>query len=274
MDNEVTDILPAQPFSFGLREVWRKRELLYFFVWRDVKVKYRQTYLGILWAILQPLLMMGLFYLIFSRALQVPTGNLPYIVYTYGGLVLWGLFSSGITNGSESMTGNANIIRKIYFPRLIIPISGILAALIDFSLGFIIFLILLLSYHVSISWIAIWCIPAAILMTILSSFGIGSLLAALNVKYRDFRYLLPFVLQLLFFSSQIVYSLHSFKGGWFKYLLYCHPLNGALEIFMHPLQKGVFDTTGVLISIGSMLCFLFTGLLYFKKTEYYFADLV
>lgn len=274
MDDIEFKILPQKSFSFGLKELWQKKELLYFFVWRDIKVKYRQTYLGILWAVLQPVCMMGIFYLIFSRGLHVQIDNVSYIVYTFSGLILWGLLSAGISNSSESMISNASMLRKIYFPRLIIPLSALLVGLIDFIFGFIALLLLLLFAHQPVSWTFIYCFPLGILMALISSFGIGSLLAALNVKYRDFRYILPFAMQLLFFSSQIVYSIHNIETGWLRYVLYCLPFNGALEIFHYPLNTAGYNGTGVAISVCSMVILLFAGLRYFKKTENYFADLL
>ncbi|HKO80838.1 MAG TPA: ABC transporter permease, partial [Chitinophagaceae bacterium] len=198
--NEIK-IKPAAPLSLGLSEIWRSRELLYFFVWRDVKVKYKQTYLGILWAILQPLLLMLIFYFIFSRTLDIKVG-MHYPTYAFSGLILWGLFSSGITNSSESLLSNAPIIRKIYFPRILIPLASLLTALVDFLFAFVILFILLIVFQQPIGWTALFFFPLAIVISFLSSFGIGSLLGALNVKYRDFRYLLPFSMQLLFFGSQ------------------------------------------------------------------------
>jgi lipopolysaccharide transport system permease protein len=274
MSSSEMHIKPFTKFSFGIAELWKKRELLYFFAWRDIKVKYKDTYLGIAWAILQPLLLTAMFYFIFSRGLHITTGKLPYWLYSLSGLLLWGLFSSGITNSGESMIGNANIIRKIYFPRLIIPLSSVLVAFIDFCFGFLLLLLLLAFNRQHVSWTAIFCFPLGILLAAVSSLGIGALVAALNVKYRDFRYLLPFSIQMLLFSSQIAYSINTIGSTWAKYLLYINPLNGALEIFYYPMQPGTFNSMGVLISLISALLVLTAGLGYFKKTELYFADLL
>jgi lipopolysaccharide transport system permease protein len=238
-----------------------------------VKVKYKQTYLGILWALIQPFFLMLIFYFVFFRALNIRTG-IFYPVYAFAGLTLWGLFSSGITHSSESLLSSSEIIRKIYFPRILIPVSSLLTALVDFFFAFLLMIILFFVFKQSVSWSAVYCFPIAIAVTFFSSLGIGSFLAALNVKYRDFRYLLPFGMQLLFFGSQVVYSIHSFENRWFNLLLYCNPLNGALEIFYYPLQAGNFNATGVMISIASMFICLLTGLIYFKKTEFFFADMI
>lgn len=261
------------PASFTFSELWKNRELLYFLVWRDVKVKYKQTYLGVLWVVLQPLLLMTIFYIVFSRTLNIDVG-MSYPVYASGGLILWGLLSSGITNSSESMLGSAQMIRKIYFPRILIPLAGMLAALVDFFIAFIFFIVLLFVFRQPVSWHVLYCFPLAVALTIISSFGLGSLLAALNVKYRDFRYLLPFAMQLIFFSSQIVYSLHTLQKGWIRLLLFCNPLNGALELFSYPLRNEPVNIAGILISICIALLLLLTGLWYFKRTELYFADLI
>jgi lipopolysaccharide transport system permease protein len=266
-------ISPPGAISFNLAEIWANRELLYFFAWRDIKVKYKQTYLGILWAFLQPLLLMVIFYFIFSRTLNVSVG-MSYPVYTFAGLILWGLFSTGITHSSESLLSSSQIIRKIYFPRILIPIASLLTALIDFFIAFVLLVVLLIIFGQPVSWQAIYCFPFAIVLTFISSFGIGALLAALNVKYRDFRYLIPFAMQLLFFSSQVVYSIHSLEQSWLKSLFYLNPLNGALELFYSPLQNTPVDSTGIMISTGVAFFFLITGLVYFKKTESYFADLI
>ncbi len=196
-----------------------------------------------------------------------------YPPYVFSGLILWGLFSSGITNSSESLLSNAPIIRKIYFPRILIPLASLFTALVDFLFAFLVFFIVLFIFQESLSWTAILYFPLAILISFLSSFGIGSLLGALNVKYRDFRYLLPFLMQLLFFGSQVVYSINTIQAQWAKTLLYISPLNGALELFRAPFYTTV-NWTGVFISIISLVFLLAIGIFYFKKTETYFADLV
>ncbi len=266
-------ITPPGSISYNISEIWTNRELLYFFAWRDIKVKYKQTYLGILWALLQPLLLMAIFFLVFSRTLHMQVG-MSYATYAFAGLVLWGFFSAGITNSSDSLLNSSQMIRKIYFPRILIPVASILVAFVDFLIGFIVLLIILLLTRQPVSWQAIYLFPVAILITCISSFGIGTFLSALNIKYRDFRYLLPFTMQLLFFSSQVVYSIDSIQQTWLKYILYCNPLNGALELFHYPMKNESADITGILISITVAIIFLISGLFYFKKTEAYLADIV
>ena len=204
MEKHVTHIHPPRGFSLGIRELWQYRELFYFFTWRDIKVKYKQTYLGILWAVLQPLLMMLLFTLIFSKTWKIDTGTVVYPVFVLSGLIIWGLFSSCVSHAGESMIQNANIIKKIYFPRLIIPGSSVLLALFDFMMGLVVFIIFCFIYHQPLAINAIIYFPAGILLIVLAGFGAGTFLAALNVKYRDFSYVIPFGLQIVFFSSQVI----------------------------------------------------------------------
>lgn len=266
-------ITPRGPASFKLSELWKNRELLYFLTWRDIKVKYKQTYLGVLWVILQPLLLMTVFYIIFFRALNISVG-MSYPVYACGGLILWGLFSSGIQNSSESMLGSAQMVRKIYFPRILIPLASLLASIVDFLIAFLFFVVLLFIFRQPVSWHILYCFPVAIALTAASSFGLGALLSAMNVKYRDFRYLLPFAMQFIFFSSQIVYSLHTLQKEWVKLVLFCNPLNGALELFFYPFRDEDLNIAGVLISSSVAVLLLIAGLSYFKRTELYFADLI
>ncbi len=254
------------------KELWSYRELFYFFSWRDIKIKYKQTVLGFLWAILQPLLMMVIFTLFFGRALNIPSQNLPYPVFVFSGLLIWNMFSSGLTNSSNSMVNNATIIKKIYFPRLIIPVSSILVALFDFMMACIVFLPLLLYYQQQVSFQAIWVWPLAIVMTTIATLGPGSLLAALNVKYRDFRYVIPFLIQLLFFLSPVLYPVSMLEHPLLRYTLVLSPMYAAIELFRMPLTQTWPDPTSMAISITSGILLMVIGLVYFKKTENFFAD--
>ncbi|MEO7923151.1 MAG: ABC transporter permease [Chitinophagaceae bacterium] len=273
MDKLVTSIKPPSGLTLGVRELWHHRELFYFFTWRDIKVKYKQTYLGIVWALLQPLGMMLIFTFLFSRTWKIDTGPVAYPVFVLAGLLCWNLFYSSVSHAGDSMIQNAHIIRKIYFPRLIIPCSAILVALFDFLIAFIIFLILCPLLKQSIDIAALVYFPAGILLTILAAAGLGFWLAALNVKFRDFRYALPFLLQLLFFASQVIYPLQGIQRPLFKWLLAINPVNAAIELFRAPLSNRSPDMTIVLIGTGSSLLLLIIGLFYFRKTEAYFADL-
>jgi len=257
---------------FDFREFWYYKELLYFFTWRDIKIKYKQTVLGFLWAVLQPLLMMIIFTLFFGRALNVPSQNLPYPIFVFSGLLLWNTFSAGLTNSANSMVNNAQIIKKIYFPRLVIPISSILVAVFDFFMGFILFIPLLIFYKQSISFHALWSWPLALLVCIVSTMGPGTLLAALNVKYRDFRYVIPFLIQALFFLTPIIYPVSLLKYPILQYIIVLSPMYAAVEFFRYPITEGDLHSTFLILSLGSGLVILLVGLIYFKRTEDFFAD--
>jgi lipopolysaccharide transport system permease protein len=228
-------IKPQQAFSFNAKELWSHRELIFFLTWRDIKVKYKQTVLGIIWVILQPLAMMLIFMALFSRsgfASSVP--GISYPVFILSGLILWNLFYASVSHGAESMLQNSGIIKKIYFPRLAIPISAVLGAVLDFLISFLIFLIFCIAYQQSIDLSALVYFPSAIILCIFFAFGLGTFVGALNMMYRDFRYLLPFFLQLLFFSTQIVYTLRIVEKDWIRYLLALNPMNAVIEIFLIP----------------------------------------
>lgn len=273
MEKFTTNIHPPSGFSLGLKELWQYRELFYFFTWRDIKVKYKQTYLGILWALLQPLGMMIIFTLLFSKNWKIDTTPVQYPIFVLAGLILWNLFSSSVSHAGESMIQNANIIKKIYFPRLIIPGSSVLVAFFDFLMGLFIFLVFCVIYKQAVQWSAIFYFTAGILVILIAGFGAGTFLAALNVKYRDFRYVTPFLLQVLFFSSQVIYPISSIQPTWLKYVLAINPVNTAIELFRTPLSGTTVDTTIIAIGLSSTLLLFSIGLYYFRKTEVYFADL-
>jgi lipopolysaccharide transport system permease protein len=266
-----TVIEPQSNFSLRLHELWQYRELFYFFTWRDVKVKYKQTYLGVLWAVIQPVALMLLFTLVFSKKFSPAAGAIDYKIFVLSGLVLWTLFYNATSHSAESIIEQSNIIKKIYFPRLIIIGSALLTALFDFIIALTVFLLFCLLFQQSISWTAVVLFPAAIIFVLLGAFGVGSFMAALNVKYRDFRYALPFLLQFLFFSSQVVYSLTEMKEQWLKHLLSLNPVNGAIEIFRMALGSD-YDPNVIIISFVSAVLLSISGLIYFRKTEAFFAD--
>ena len=272
MEKLTTNIKPPSGLSLGLKELWQYRELFYFFTWRDIKVKYKQTYLGILWALLQPLGMMLIFTFLFSKTWKIDSGLIAYPIFVLSGLICWNLFNSSVSHAGESMIQNAHIIKKIYFPRLIIPCSAILVALFDFLIAFIIFIVLCPVLKQPLNWTAIIYFPAGILLSLLAAAGLGFFLAALNVKFRDFRYALPFLLQVLFFASQVIYPLQSVQQSLFRYLLAINPMNAAIELFRAPLSTVSPDMTIVAIGTSSSLLLLTIGLFYFRKTEAYFAD--
>lgn len=267
------EIKPAERFSFGISELVRYRELLYFFTWRDIKVKYKQTILGFLWAILQPLIMMLVFTFFFGYTFNIPSENIPYPIFVYSGVMLWGIFSSGISNSSQSMIANANIIKKIYFPRLAIPISTILVALFDFLMAFVVYIFLLIYYDYSLSSSAFIFLPFSVLITLMATFGIGVFISALNVKYRDFRYIIPFLLQLLFFLTPVLYPVSVIKNNMLQKFLALNPMVGAINLMRATITESSVNWNDVALSSLSAFFLFLLGLYYFRKTEYYFADI-
>lgn len=268
------EIKPKEKLNLGLGELWQYRELFYFFTWRDIKVKYKQTVLGFAWAVLQPFFMMVIFSLFFGQALNVPSENLPYPVFVFSGLLLWNIFSSGITAAGNSMVSNANIIKKIYFPRLIIPISSVLVSLFDFLMAALIFIGMLVYYRVSADVPKVLLfVPLSILLTCVSTFGIGTFLAALNIKYRDFRYIIPFMVQALLFITPVIYPVSILSHEWLKYLVALNPMYAAITLFRSGFIDAPLQLNLLMISLSSALILFVAGLYYFRKTESYFADL-
>lgn len=269
------EIRTHNKFNIGLKELWDYKELFFFFTWRDVKVKYKQTIFGFLWAILQPLFMTLVFTFFLGDSIAEKSQlNIPYPVFALSGMLLWGIFSGGMSNAANSMVNNANIIKKIYFPRLIIPISSILVSLVDFFVAFIIFLVLLFIYKIDINYTSVLLLPLSVLITSLSAIGCGTLLAALNIKFRDVRYVIPFLVQGLLFLTPVLYPVNISNNDIAQYALKLNPISGALE-----LMRGIFVgytinyETVFISSISSFFLFII-GIIYFRKTENYFADLV
>ncbi|MCK4664228.1 MAG: ABC transporter permease [Bacteroidales bacterium] len=267
-------IKPQKGISLNLKEIWDYRELFYFFTWRDIKVKYKQTVLGFLWAILQPFLTMIIFTVFFGKLLGVPSDGIPYPIFAYSGLIIWNVFSGGLANSGNSMVSNANIIKKIYFPRLIIPMSAILVAVFDFLMAFVVFIGLMIYYEIPFHFIElITFIPASLILTIITVFGMGSFLAALNVKYRDFRYIIPFLIQSLMFLTPVIYPVSIIPYTWAKYVIAVNPMSGAVNLIRGAIINKPIEINMLIISCISAVILFFIGLLYFRKTERYFADI-
>jgi lipopolysaccharide transport system permease protein len=268
------EIKPQKKLSLGLKELWSYRELFYFFAWRDIKVKYKQTFLGFLWAIFQPVLMTALFTLGFGNMISSQTNlEIPYPIFALSGFILWNIFSSGLSNSGNSMVSNANIIKKVYFPRLIIPVSSILVSLVDFVLAFIVFIPLAIYFKVSFNLSIIYLLPLSVFLALFSTLGLGMLLAALNVKYRDFRYVLPFFIQALLFVTPVIYPINITGKGIFNLLFHLNPMFAPIELFRAGFKGMPLDVNGVIISLVVSLILFLTGIIVFRKTESYFADL-
>jgi lipopolysaccharide transport system permease protein len=269
-------IIDAEQLSlFNWRELWEYRELFYFFTWRDVKVKYKQTVLGILWVIIQPLLQVAIFSITVGRLMPAnDTERIPYPLFVFSGFLFWNMFSSSVSNGGSSMLSQAPIIKKIYFPRVIIPISSILVSGFDFFVAFIVFVGMVIAFSTPLDLImAALCWPVAFVLLFTATLGIGSWLAALTVKYRDFRFIVPFALQIGLFVSPVIYPLSIFSDGFLKDLLSFNPIYAPLHLFRMPFLVGPPDYLPLLYSTVSIVVILIFGLYYFGKTEAYFADI-
>jgi len=268
------EIAPKENFSLGLKELWQFRELFYFFTWRDIKIKYKQTILGLLWVILQPLLMMLIFTFFFGRALNVPSSDIPYPLFVLSGLIIWNIFSSGVSTAGNSMITNANIIKKIYFPRLIIPLSAVLVSLFDFLISFIILIVVLFIYrpHLDVFRLIVF-IPTGVLVAVLATFGVGTLLAALNIKYRDFRYIIPFMIQAMLFITPIIYPVSIVSSKLLKLLVVINPMYAPVQLFRSAFSGEAIQPSYMLMSVASALFLFIAGVFYFRKTEAYFADI-
>lgn len=258
------------PINFS--ELWHYRELLYSFVARDVKIRYKQTALGFLWAIIQPLFLMVVFTLFFGNLAKVPSEGIPYPLFSFAALIPWTLFAEGITRSTTSMVTNANIMTKVYFPRLIMPLSGILSPLVDFAIAFVI-LILMMIYYGFVPTIVIVLLPAFILLAVMTSFAVGLWLSALNVKYRDFQYTIPFLIQIWLFASPVVYPASMLPQSW-QFIYALNPMSGVIEGFRWVLLGTNPPEAMILVSVGVVILLLVGGLFYFKKMEQYFADVV
>jgi len=265
------EIKPSERFKLGLREIWQYRELFYFFTWRDIRVKYKQTLLGFVWALLQPVAFMIVFTLVFRR--NINDTGIPYPLFAFSGLIIWNIFTGGITGAGNSMVTNAHIIKKIYFPRLIIPVSSVLVALFDFLMTIPVLIALLVWYKVQPDWSHIWMVIPAIFLTILAATGPGCFLAALNVKYRDFRYVIPFLVQLLLFVTPVIYPMSYFNNIWLQKILAMNPMAAPVNMFRSFITGESVDVQLCMISIISALVWMIIGLFVFRKTEKYFADL-
>ena len=268
------EIIPQKGFSFNFKELVQYKELFLFFTWRDIKVKYKQTVIGFLWAVLQPFLTMLIFTFFFGNLAGINPEGIPYPIFAFSGLMYWNIFSSGISNAGNSMVLNANIIKKIYFPRLIIPISCVMVSFFDFIITFFLFLLLLLYFGLSINIFQFILFQAlAIITTFVSTAGLGSLLSALNVKYRDFRYIIPFMVQTLMFLTPVIYPISIIKYSWAKTLLSFNPMYAPIEFSRAAIYSNSLNMDSIMLSSLSCVFIFLVGMLYFKRTENYFADI-
>ena len=259
--------------SLDLESIWKHRELLYFLTWRDIKVRYKQTVLGGLWAIIQPFFTMVIFSLFFGRLAHVPSDGLPYPLFSYAGLVPWTFFTNGLTNASNSLVGNANLITKVYFPRLVVPMASVLAASVDVALSSLVLFAMMLHYGIVPTYRLIY-LPVFILLAAGSSLGAGLWLTAMNVQFRDVRYTVPFLTQFWLFATPIAYPSSLLHEPW-RTVYGLNPMVGVVEGFRWALL-GRTTAPGPLIavSVGAVLALLLGGLWYFNRMEQTFADVV
>lgn len=259
--------------NLDLPALWAHHELLYFLVWREIKVRYKQTALGALWALLQPLLTMLIFTLFFGRLAKMPSDGIPYPIFAFCGLVPWTFFANGLTLSSNSLVNSANLITKVYFPRLAIPVASVLAGLVDFAIAFLFLLIMMIYYRVPVS-ARIAFIPLFVLLAIVTALGVGLWLSAVNVKYRDVRHTIPFLTQFWMFATPIVYPSSLLHEPW-RTVYGLNPMVGVVEGFRWSMLDSSTQPGGTLaISTASALVLLITGAFYFRRMERTFADLV
>lgn len=259
--------------SLQLRELWAYRELLYFLIWRDVKVRYKQTVLGAAWAVIQPVFNMIVFTLFFKRVITLQDG-IPYEVFTLSALVPWSLFENGLNQSANSLVGSANLIKKVYFPRLTIPIATVLSGLVDFLLAFLILLGMMLWFGITPT-INIVFLPFFVLLAILTSLGVGLWLSALNVQFRDIRYTIPFLSRLWFFATPIIYPSTTINSEFWRTIYGLNPMVGVVDGFRWALLGGAQPAWAMLaMSFIAAVLLLVTGGLYFRRMEKNFADVV
>ena len=267
-------LIEADPrrIRFDLKQLWVYRELLHFLVWRDIKIRYKQTLLGSSWAIIQPLFAMLLFTLIFGKLARIPSDNIPYPLFAYAGLLPWTFFANALTNSGSSLVGNSTLITKVYFPRIIIPGAAVLAGLLDFLIASLLLIPLLIYYRIAPTW-NLLLPPLFMCLATLLALGVGMWLAALNVKYRDVRYALPFLVQLWLFASPVIYPTSLVPERW-RWVAALNPMTGIIEGFRVSLLGGKFDALTILIATGLTITILIVSFVAFQRVEDGFADVV
>jgi lipopolysaccharide transport system permease protein len=274
LEAPVTVIEPSKGWvSLRLGAVWRFRELLYFLIWRDVKVRYKQTLLGAAWAILQPLLTMVVFSIFFGKLARMPSDGVPYPLFAYVALVPWTFFANGLTLSSNSLVSNQTLLRKVYFPRLVIPVSAVASGLLDFAIAFVVLLGLAARYGVTPTAHLLW-LPVLVLLALVTALGVGLWFAALNVLYRDIQYIVPFLVQVWLYATPIVYPSSLVPERW-RTLYALNPMVGVVEGFRWTLLgTGTAPGPMILVSALAALAMLIGGLFFFRRMEKSFSDVV
>lgn len=267
-------IKPKKGWSnINVRELWLYRELFYIFAWRDIKVRYKQTAIGIVWAILQPFLSMVIFSTFFGGLAKIPTNGIPYPIFVYSGLLFWNYFATSLSSSSNSLVANEGIIKKIYFPRLLLPLSSTITPIIDFCFAMVVLVGLMIYYHFVPTLLGVVILPLLVLMSFFSAAGLGSLLAAINIRFRDVREALPFMIQTLFFVTPIIYPT-TLVPAKFQWILGLNPMSGIIEAARAGIvgNKPMNFHLLALSAIVAVVLFI-SGIYYFKRTERVFADI-
>ncbi len=274
ISSEIIRIRPSKGWvSLKLKDLWEYRELLYFLTWKDIKVRYKQTVLGIAWAIIQPFMTMVVFSVFFGRLAKMPSDGIPYPIFSYAALVPWTFFANGLTQSSNSLVASAHLIQKVYFPRLIIPISVVASGMLDFVIAFGVLILMMLYYGILPTANILW-LPGFLLLAWMTSLGAGLWLSALNVEYRDVRYVVPFLTQFWLFATPIAYPSSLLREPW--HTIYgLNPMVGVIEGFRWALLGTVNAPVSLIwSSVAAALLFLITGAFYFRRMERTFADVV
>lgn len=265
-------VIEPRRHSLNLVDLWRYRDLLLILTWRDIKVRYKQTALGVLWALIQPLFLVGVFTFVFGRLAAMPSDGVPYLLFALAGLVPWTFFSNAVVASGNSLVGNSSLITKVYFPRMIIPLAAVGAGLVDLAILFVLLTGLLIFFGVAFS-LKILLLPALVLLTFLLAAGVGMWMAAINVKYRDVRHALPFLVQIWMFATPIIYPLSLIPENW-RWLFMINPLTGLIEAYRSAIFDKPVDLGGLGISAGMILAALIYSAYSFRRMEREFADLV
>jgi len=260
--------------ALNLSDIWVYRELVFFMIWRDIKVRYKQTLLGATWAVIQPVMTMLVFTFIFGTVAKVPTDGIPYPIFSYTALLPWGLFVTALNQASRSLTSNHNMITKVYFPRLVLPLASVLAGLVDFVIAFVIMLGMMWYFGVTPTISVLWTLPLFLLLAIITALGVALWLSAINVKYRDVNYALPFLTQFWLFITPVAYSANIISEKW-QLVYSLNPMAGVVNGFRWALLgAGNGPDLALWVSVGISLLILVSGLFYFRNMERTFADTI
>jgi len=256
-----------------IREIWQYRELLYFFTWRDIKVKYKQTAIGITWAVFQPFMSMVVFSILFGYFGKIPSDGVPYPIFVFIGLLLWQFFTSSLTNASSSLISNQSIVTKVYFPRLVLPIASTLTNFVDFIISSFILICLMVYYQFLPNLTGLFILPLLLTITFMIAVGSGMILASINVKYRDVRYALPYFMQMLLFVTPVIYP--PSIAGKYSWVLAINPMTGVIKAARSAIL-GTTPTNWLLLAISAIagVLLILIGVIFFKKTERFFADVI